>query len=444
MSEILSYFLSDLEPSVLFSFVRTLPKLLSSSYLPFWFFLFIPFLRFMVPTLIAWGAAFFRPQLYRPVVPRKLTVANPMVTVLMAGLNEADNIAGSLNSLLRCGYGNLEIIFVDDGSSDATLAIARKVAASIGGGVGGRNDKLRVFSSPRRNGKASALNIGLSMARGEFIIVMDADNEIQFGAIPHWLAAFTDAGVGAATANLRVGNAHCNLLTKLQDVEFSVNVLLWRLLAAKMGILAIVSGGGGMFRASVLRAAGGFDSGLGEDTDMTIRLIKMGWRAEFAVDALVWANVPTTWKGLIKQRIRWARNMVKIRLSKHRDTLSPLQRYGWRMGFIASHTLVVRAILIWSPMIAILYMLATNPTQRPLFLSGAYAVVVLWGVVKLLIIRDLTGMPSYRRLMIVPLMPFYYTLLRFISLYGLFVELTRLRARHAYIPSHIWEQTPHW
>ncbi|HLY56690.1 MAG TPA: glycosyltransferase [Stellaceae bacterium] len=444
MDGFLEYFSSDLHPSVLRNFFHTLPLLFQSSYLPFWLFILLPFVRFVLPTLVAWSMTVVRPRLFDQPVSRALIVANPLVSVVVAAHNEAHGIAGALRSILNCGYGNLEIILVDDGSTDGTAAVARNVAAGFGQSTSASWNKLRVFSSRRRNGKASALNIGLSMARGEYIVIMDADNEFQYGIVPAWLAGFTDDGVGAVVANLRVANADTNLLTRLQDVEFSVNVLLWRMIAAKIGVLAIVSGGGAMFRARALRAAGGFDSGLGEDTDMTLRIIKMGWRPKFALDAIVWANAPTTLNGLIRQRVRWARNMVKIRLSKHSDTLSLFQPYGWQMGFIAMHTLFIRTILVWAPLFGLIYLLISNPTHRPIFITGAYGVLVTWAAIKLMIVRDLAGTPTITRLAMIPLMPFYYTVLRLVSLWGIAVELTRLQTKHAYVPNHIWEETPHW
>ena len=186
---------------------------------------------------------------------------------MIAGRDVSATIGQCIRAALLCGYSNLEVIFVDDNSEDDSVAIARRAALSVT-----RNrwdaDRVRIFPSPRRNGKASSLNIGIRMARGEFIAITDADSMIQYGAMQHWLLPFADPRVGAVAANIRVNNSTASSLTRFQEVEYALKTTV-KLVQARLNILNIISGMGGLFRAEILRRLGGFDTGLGDDRDLT-------------------------------------------------------------------------------------------------------------------------------------------------------------------------------
>ena len=119
----------------------------------------------------------------------------------------------------------LRVQSVNERKIASSQGAAHQSAASRRGAPGALSatglKKLRVFASPRRNGKPSALNIGLQMARGEFVAIVDADSELQFGSIQHWLIPFDEARVGAVAANLRVRNAGENVVTRLQECEYA-------------------------------------------------------------------------------------------------------------------------------------------------------------------------------------------------------------------------------
>ena len=172
------------------------------------------------------------------------------------------------------------------------------------------------------------------MARGEFIVIHDADLIIQYGAIQHWLAPFADPRVGGVAANIRVNNSTVNFLTRLQEVEYAMKFTLSKFFQSKILLMDIISGMGGIFRGEVLRRLGGFDTGLGDDRDLSTMLLKQRFRLAFSSDAVVWTTVPETRYHLWRQRMRWRRNIIKIRVSKHRDMFL-LGRYGFTNAIIA-------------------------------------------------------------------------------------------------------------
>jgi len=434
------YFLNIVDPLSVSGFFRTLPELMASASIGWWLICILPFARWFLPDILCLLVYLVRPAVLRPPLPAGIAAAQPLVSVVIAGRNEATSIGTAIRTALLCGYANLEVIFVDDCSDDASLAAARRAANATPHDV----DRVRIFAAPRRNGKSSTLNFGISMARGEFIAIIDADAAIQYGAMQHWLAPFADSRVGAVAANLRVRNNTASLLTRLQECEYAFQVTLARLVLSRVGLLNMVPGAGGLFRGEILRRVGGFDTGLGDDTDLTLKLRKQRWRLAFAVDAMIWTDVPATWRALRRQRIRWERNMVKMRLSKHRDMFS-LGRYGAGNAIVVCDLLVMRVLFPWMAGVGLLTMAAANgPLSAPMLLTDFYWIYTGCVLVKALIARDIGSTPQPVQFWLLLVFPFYRLALRVVMMTAQLAELLRIGAKHPYVPDHIWQETPWW
>ncbi len=191
LADLLGLLFAPFDPVVLHELIRAVPLLLASFDPVFLAIFVIPICRFFVPDLCIWIAHTVRRIRDGTRRTRLAPARTPLVSIVIAGRNEAEEIGNTLRSVLGCGYPNLEIIYVDDGSDDGTVQAARRVAQAAGGA------KIRVFSAPRRNGKPSALNIGIALARGEFIAIIDADCDLQYGSIQNWLLPFADPRMGA-------------------------------------------------------------------------------------------------------------------------------------------------------------------------------------------------------------------------------------------------------
>ena len=441
MTGFVQYFLSVLDPSAIFGFWRALPELMASAYIPWWLLGVLPVARWFLPDMVCWLVYLVEPAVIRPPLRVHARQAEPLVSVVIAGRNEAASIREAIRASLLCGYRNIEVIFVDDCSDDDSIAIARGAARSL---LPHTTERIRIFSSPRRNGKASALNIGIRMARGEFIAIIDGDSAIQYGAMHHWLLPFTDPRVGAVAANLRVRNSTASLVTRLQECEYAFQVTMARLAAARLGLLTIIPGAGGLFRAEILRRLGGYDTGLGDDTDLTIKLRKQGWKLGFSVDAIVWTDVPATLRRLCRQRKRWERNMVKIRLSKHRDMLA-LGRYGVGNAVVMLDLLIMRITFPWVAAVGLLaFALMDGPLSAPALLIDIYWIYLVWLFVKALISRDIAFTPQPHYFLLLLVYPFYKLGLRAAVMSAELAELLRIGVKHPYVPDHVWQETPWW
>jgi cellulose synthase/poly-beta-1,6-N-acetylglucosamine synthase-like glycosyltransferase len=414
------------------------------SVLPSWWLLdVLPFVLGVLPAIVVWVIYIFRRSWISPPPPAIPPEAAPMVSVVIAGRNESETIGHCIRGALLCGYPNLEVVFVDDNSHDNSVAIARRAALAVTGSARDA-DRVRIFPSPRRNGKPSSLNIGIRMARGEFIAIIDADTILQYGSVQHWLMPFNDPAVGAVAANIRVNNSTATLLTRFQEIEYALKATN-KIVQAHYNLIFVISGMGGIFRAEILRRLGGFDTGLGDDRDLTMMIRKQRWKLAFSLGAVVWTTCPETYSHLWKQRARWRRNVVKICVSKHRDQFI-LGRYGFSNAVLTLSVLFARILVPLAIMAALLWAVSDNgPLQSPEILTTFYWIVVFYVLIRMLIARDITGSPTPLNFWLAPLFPFYMLFIVGLSqMYAEITELFRIGAKHPYVPDHIWEEIPWW
>lgn len=244
----------------------------------------------------------------------------PLVTVIVPAYNEGKVVANCVDSILRDGYPRKEIILVDDGSKDDTLAVMRRYA---------HLSQVTVIAKAN-GGKASALNAGIQVAAGEILFFVDADGIFMPTTITEMLKGFDDPRVGAVCGNDEPVNVD-HPQTHLAALLTHVGTGFVRRALAIMNCLPIVSGNLGAFRRSVLDQIGGFRHGfIGEDLELTWRVHKAGYRVNFQPQARVYAEVPSTLHGLWKQRVRWARGLIQTAML-HRDMFfNPRYgRFGW-------------------------------------------------------------------------------------------------------------------
>jgi cellulose synthase/poly-beta-1,6-N-acetylglucosamine synthase-like glycosyltransferase/peptidoglycan/xylan/chitin deacetylase (PgdA/CDA1 family) len=243
----------------------------------------------------------------------------PSVSVLIAAFNERPVIARTVHSVLANDYPGLEVIVVDDGSTDGTGAA---VEAEFGS-----DPRVRLISQPNA-GKAAALNRGIQDARGEIMVCFDADTQIAPLGIALIVRHFQDARVGAVAGNVKVGN-RINVLTRWQSIEYISSQNLDRRAYAYLNAITVVPGAVGAWRRTALVAVGGYlNDTMAEDMELTYRLRRAGWRITADVETLGYTEAPATFRAFFRQRFRWAYGTLQC-LWKHRGALF---RYGWFGG----------------------------------------------------------------------------------------------------------------
>lgn len=264
---------------------------------------------------------------------------HPLVSVVIAAYNEAKVIARTVDGVLASQWPELEVIVVDDGSSDGTADVLEAVY--------GGNERVQIVRQPN-TGKAGALNHGMELAHGEIIVSLDADTVFGPETIPLLVRHFGDPEVGAVAGNVKVGN-RLNVLTRWQAIEYITSQNLDRRAYALLNAVTVVPGAVGAWRREAIEKAGGYTSDtLAEDTDLTWKIRRQGWRFENEPLALAWTEAPDTLSGFFRQRFRWTFGTLQC-LWKHRSALG---RHGW-FGRVALPFLWIYQFLfqILSPLI---------------------------------------------------------------------------------------------
>jgi biofilm PGA synthesis N-glycosyltransferase PgaC len=251
----------------------------------------------------------------------------PMVTVLIPAYCEEKVIGATLESATRIDYPNYEVIVVDDASTDRTREAVRPFV---------ERGQARLVAKDHNEGKAMAMNDAVPCARGEIILVMDADAapdpQILRWMVPH----FESARVAGVTGNPRVANRE-SFLSQLQLVEFTSIVSLLRRAQRVWGRILTMSGVVGAFRKSALIDVGLYSPEMAtEDIDMTWKLQRAFYDVRYEPRALVWMKVPHTLRGLIVQRRRWALGLSQVLRRHGRAGVSWKTRRLWPVFYESS------------------------------------------------------------------------------------------------------------
>ncbi len=270
--------------------------------------------------------------------------ARPPVSVLIPCFNEGPLLAEAVYAALALAWPTVEVIAINDGSSDDTAQQLEAWAAL--------EPRLRVVHLARNQGKALALRAGALLARHGLLLCIDADARLDPQAAAWMLRHFQDdPGLGAVTGNPRIRN-RSTLLGRLQVGEFSMIIGLIKRAQSALGGLFCVSGVIGAFRRSALHSVGYWDPHcLTEDIAVTWALQRAGWRVRYEPHALVWILMPETLQGLWRQRLRWAEGGLQVLLA-NLDLLGRPRR--WRLWPLLLEPL---CSLVWAHGLALLLLL---------------------------------------------------------------------------------------
>lgn len=278
-------------------------------------------------------------------LPQVFTGLDPAISVLVPSYNEAAGIAASIRSMLQLSYSDFEIIVINDGSRDETLEVLRREFALApfpeavnirletqrirGYYRSTRHANLRVIDKDN-GGKADSLNAGINLARHPLFCGVDADSLLERDSLQRVVRPFLrDWRVVATGGTVRVANG-CDVqdgfLTRVrlptnawalfQVVEYLRAFLFGRLGWSQLNAMLIISGAFGLFKTSVVVAAGGYrPNTIGEDMELVVRMHRTlreqgtDYRVEFVPEPVCWTEAPEDRTTLRNQRIRWQRGL---------------------------------------------------------------------------------------------------------------------------------------
>ncbi len=283
--------------------------------------------------------------------PAEVASYKPKVAVLIPAYNEEKVIERTIRAALNSNYPNLFVIVIDDGSKDRTLEVARQAfAAEAAAG------KVLILGK-HNSGKAEALNYGIEhIGDAELFVGIDADTIIAPDAISRLVPHFINPKVGAMAGNAKVGN-RVNLWTRWQALEYITSQNFERRALDVLGAVSVVPGAIGAWRVSAVREAGGYHiDTVAEDADLTMALLRRGYRVEYEDMALAYTEAPTNANGLMRQRFRWSFGILQA-VYKHRGVFARKGALGW----VALPNIVIFQILLplVSPLIDIMFAVGT-------------------------------------------------------------------------------------
>ncbi|WP_184558719.1 bifunctional polysaccharide deacetylase/glycosyltransferase family 2 protein [Streptomyces paradoxus] len=276
------------------------------------------------------------------------------VSVLVPAYNEAKCIEQTVRSLVASDHP-IEVLVIDDGSSDGTARIVENL------GLPG----VRVVRQLNA-GKPAALNRGIANAKYDLIVMMDGDTVFEPTTVRELVQPFGDPRVGAVAGNAKVGNRD-SLIGAWQHIEYVMGFNLDRRMYDVLRCMPTIPGAVGAFRRSALERVGGMsDDTLAEDTDITMAMHRDGWHVVYAEKAVAWTEAPESVQQLWSQRYRWSYGTMQA-IWKHRRSVferGPSGRFG-RVGMpLVSMFMVVAPLLAPLIDVFLLYGLVFGPTEK--------------------------------------------------------------------------------
>ncbi len=307
-------------------------------------------------------------------LPETVASYKPSVAILIPAYNEEKVIERTIQAALATNYPNFRVIVIDDGSSDNTLEVARRAFAL-------EESSGRVLILTKLNsGKAEALNFGLQFVEDEIFVGIDADTVIAPNAVSRLIPHFLNPKVGAVAGNAKVGN-RVNLWTRWQALEYITSQNFERRALNTLGAVSVVPGAIGAWRVSAVRAEGGYHTDtVAEDADLTMALLRRGYRVEYEDLALAYTEAPINANGLMRQRFRWSFGILQA-VWKHRAVFARKGALGW----VALPNILVFQILL--------------PLVSP-FIDIMFSVGALWYFVQKWFHPESTDPASFQRLVV--------------------------------------------
>ncbi|KXK62868.1 hypothetical protein AWW66_05915 [Micromonospora rosaria] len=277
------------------------------------------------------GAHVHARRRWQPRGPRP--VIDAPVSVIVPAYNEVATIGATVRSLVASAYPAVEVIVVDDGSTDGTAELVARM----------RLRGVRVVRQAHA-GRPAALDTGVRAARTELLVLVEGDTVVEADTVLRLVQRFADPTVGAVCGNTRVADRR-RLLGRWQHLEYALGRNLDRRMYDVLGCLPTVPGALGAYRRQVLVAVGGVPVDTpAEATDLTMTVLRAGWRVEYEPDAIAWTPVPATPGGLWRQRYRHSHGILRA-IWKHRYAVRE-SGPGGRLGRRALPSLLLCRFLL--------------------------------------------------------------------------------------------------
>ena len=284
---------------------------------------------------------------------RKTTVEGPLprVALIIPCYNEEESIDSTMRATLALDYpaGKLEVILVNDGSKDNTLAKMREYAG---------DSRVRIIDQAN-GGKHTALNAGIAATKADIVGCLDADTYPQPDALKRTLACFDRPNVAAAFAAISIHEPR-GILQHLQSADYVMGIF-YRHVLCSINAMYVTPGPFSLYRREVVEKVGGFVFGQQtEDMEMALRLHRAGYEIENAPGARVTTHAMPTASKLIRQRMRWTSGFLRNVLFDYRDLFA--KKYG-ALGLLILPFGLVSPFMVIGLFVLNIYLLVASLVQ---------------------------------------------------------------------------------
>jgi hyaluronan synthase len=254
------------------------------------------------------GALFYRYSDNRILSVREKDFFEPSITFVVPCKNEEDAIYKTVSKCFESDYPSekLEVIVVNDGSTDGTMNVLRKAEAQFPG--------LTIIDWSVNQGKRFAMAEGFRKAKGDLIIQLDSDSYIDPKTLRHLVSYFNNSEVGAVCAHAYIENSDKNLLTRMQASHYYIAFRISKAAESAFNMVFCCSGCSSAYRKDIIlpilddwlnETFLGLPITWGDDRALTNWVIKLGYKTIYTDKSRAWTIAPEKWKQFIKQQIRW-------------------------------------------------------------------------------------------------------------------------------------------
>ena len=357
------------------------------------------------------------------------------ISVIVPAWNEEVGVVNSIKSLLSSTHNNLEIILVNDGSTDGTCKVVEEfIKTSLKRYP--RNGKTFKFYSKKNGGKGSALNYGIKKSTGDLIVTMDADTIFDKNALSVVARYFIDKDLDAAVGNVKVANSK-TVLGIIQQVEYTIGFYFKRTHSV-FNSEYIIGGAFGVFRKELFAKYGYFDErNKTEDIELSTRLQDKGCKIAFLEDAIAYTEGPTTMKGLMQQRLRWKKGRLDTFYKYRKLFFSKEKKHSkFLTHFLFPLTIFYEIELIFEPLLiffGIFYLYRTSDFR------GLFLWVIFVGIVQTIAFVFGSKGNSKRALAITPIYFILSYVLTVVEIYAMYGSLI-LMAKREEVKWQSWDR----
>ncbi len=301
----------------------------------------------------------------------------PKVSVIIPAWNEGVGVINTVQSVLQSTYRNLEIVVINDGSTDDS---DEKIKAFLTEHKKSKNNDVSIIYRYQTNtGKGGALNRAIEVATGDILISIDADCVVDSEAVANFVKVFKDKEISGAVGNVKIGN-RSNTVGIVQYLEFLFSFYFKRA-DALLGTIYIIGGAAGAFRKEVFEQLGGYNTtNITEDIELTVRMQDAGMKIEFASDAIVYTEGASDLKSLKNQRLRWKRGRFQTFYQHMSMFFSTKKRHNKFLTWIIMPLAIFQEIqlLFEIPFLIFLYVFSIMNSDFTSYLLGVMVVGLMF------------------------------------------------------------------